>query len=429
MAARIGETGPARANLRLFAWLRAIAVTGQAATVLATYWILGIPVPLAPLLGASAVLALVDAATFVRLRQPWPVADAELFGQILVDVAVLTVLLYFSGGTINPFASCYLLLVMYAAGALPRRQVWIVMAVCVFCYTALRIYYVPLPLPPSIALEHELMYSAQWVNQTLLAALVAWFGVRINDIWLQHHRLRRAEAEKDAHERSLIGLAALAAGTAHEMSTPLSTMSVVLGDLRHSSAPPPDWKRSVELLWQQIQTCKRSLSDMLNAADIEKIGQAQNVPVKRFIQNLAERFQLLRPQIALDLRCAEIDDALAIKSDPTLVQSLLSLINNAADASPHAVALHAWQKDLVLVIRILDRGPGIAPQLRERLGRGPVTKSGHGVGVFIANAAIERLGGIVQMFDREDGGTCVQVDLPGFLAGQSNASEAANTQT
>jgi two-component system sensor histidine kinase RegB len=418
------ETDPARAHLRLFARLRAIAVFGQMATVLSAYFILGVAVPLAPLLGASALLALVDIGTFLRLRHPRPVADAELCAQILADVAVLTILLYFSGGATNPFANCYLLLIAYAAGALPGRYVWIIAAACMLCYAALRLLYVPLPLPQSIELEHELIHFGQWVNYTMLAGLVAWFGVRVSDVWSRHHRRAQQEAEQGARDDSRIGLAALAAGAAHEMSTPLSTMSVVVGDLRRGAKPPADWKVSIDMLWQQLQICKRSLSDMVQAADIEQLGRTRSVPARQFVHELVERFQLLRPQVPLTLRFEPIEDSLALRADHTLAQALLNLVNNAADASPHAVELHVLRHDLALVIQVLDRGPGIAPQLRERLGKGRIAASGrgNGVGLFIANSAIERLGGTVRLFDRKLGGTRVQVELPVAAARETNAS-------
>jgi two-component system sensor histidine kinase RegB len=105
-----------------------------------------------------------------------------------------------------------------------------------------------------------------------------------------------------------------------------------------------------------------------------------------------------------------------LRTDSTLPQALLSFLNNAADASPHSVELRTGQKHSRLAIQILDRGPGIAPQLRERIGKGPVTTKdpgfGGGAGVLIANSAIERFGGTVRIYDRTNGGTCVEIELP-----------------
>jgi len=106
-----------------------------------------------------------------------------------------------------------------------------------------------------------------------------------------------------------------------------------------------------------------------------------------------------------------------IESDDTLSQALLSILNNAADASPDSVELRAARRNGgVFVLQVLDRGPGLAPQLRQRLGKGPVTTKapgrGSGAGLLIAQAVIGRFRGTVQMLDRTGGGTCVQIELP-----------------
>jgi two-component system sensor histidine kinase RegB len=130
--------------------------------------------------------------------------------------------------------------------------------------------------------------------------------------------------------------------------------------------------------------------------------------------------------VPVALQLASLEERLALRTDHTLSQALLSLLNNAADASPGSVELRAAQDDLVLVVQILDRGPGIAPQLRERLVRRFVTTKGRGggVGVFIANGAIERFGGSVRIFDRKNGGTRVRVELPAFVSGPGREPRA-----
>jgi len=419
MAQTGADYRPMRAQLRQLACFRAVAIPAVAAALFVTCDILDFAIPLALLIGATAFLALIDALTFLRLRHPRPVTEPEIFVQLLVDAAVLSFLLYFTGGATNPFATCYLLLILYAGSALSARWVWAFAAMCIACYAALAGFYVPLPDSDTANLGS--MDSALGVIFALLVALVAWFGIRLNEVQRQYGRYLRTEADKESRERYLLGLATLAAGTAHEMSTPLSTMSVVVGDLRHESNPPQNWKESIDMLWQQIQICKRSLAGMAEAADVERLGKLQSVPVRRFLQDLADRFRLLRPEVALKLWRISIDDVRALNIDVTLEQALLNFMNNAADASPDTgVELRAAQNGVMLAIQILDRGPGIAPQLRRRIGKGLITTksagSGSGAGVLIANVTVERFGGNVQMFDRKNGGTCVQIKLPTIRA-------------
>ena len=409
------ETGcKLRATLRQHLLVRMVVLVSLVALALGTCELLEIHIPLAPVVVIALLMAAVSAAAYVRLRRAERIGEAEIFGHILLDVAALTALLYFTGGVYNPFAYCYLLLVLYGATALPQRFGWALAAASVLCFSLLQVFYVPLPLPDTLAAHAGLDEMARWVVYVMLAGLVLWFALRLNELRRSHYRHIEAEAEERARERYLLGLATLAAGTAHEMGTPLSTMSVVVGDLRRSGQPPADWKEQIDLLWRQLLLCKHSLSGLARASDLAQLGKTHVVPARAFIEGLAKRFHLLRPEVPLSLHYAPDDNALALRVDLSLEQALLSLLNNAAQASPEAVDLRVSAEGAMLEIDILDRGPGISPQLRERLGRGPVgaRPGGHGLGLLIANSAIERLGGSVLLRDREGGGTCARVELP-----------------
>jgi len=410
---------PLWASLRRLAWARTFAAGGLA-LALGIVVVRGTSVPLAPLAGAIVFLACADALTFLRLRRPRPVTELEMFGQLLVDAAALTWVLYLTGGAGNPLAGGYALLVLYACSTLGSRWVWAFAGICVAGYSAVGFFHVPMPFPGADPLERTLESPALRMMFILLVALVAWFGVRINELRRQQQSHVSSHAEKEARERYLLGLATLYAGTAHEMSTPLTTIALVLGDLRHSETPPSDWKQSIDLLWGQIQICKHSLSELALATNVERLGKVHRLSAKQLVHDVGDHFQLLRPTVQFRLGRIAIDDSLTLEGDDTLSQALLNFLNNAADASPHSVELRAERKDDTLVIQVLDRGPGVSPQLRERIGRGLITTKapghGSGAGVLIAQAVIGRFGGAVQISDRTGGGTRVQIELPMSLA-------------
>ena len=408
----------APAHLRLLVVMRAVAIVAIAAVYLCFDCFLDLHVPLAavgPILGFYAV---VDFVTLLRLRHPAPIAEREMLAQLLLDVAILSALLYLTGGARNPIALYYLLLVLYSSTALPARLAWLLAGISVVCYVALYFFHVALPLPQAEDVDERLDNFTRVLLYAFIAVLIAWFGIRLTVVQQAQRDQRRADAEKNARERYLVGLAALSAGAAHELSTPLSTISVLVNELRESGAPPPDWRESIEVLWTQVQLCRHSLSELAGAAGVEQLGQLRSVRANELIAQVAARLRALRPALALKLGL-QLDDDLALHSDHTLAQALMNFLNNAADASPASVELHAAQdalSPLKLVIEVLDRGPGIAPELRQKLGKGVVTTkaAGHGAGILIAQAAIERLGGSVAISERRSGGTCVRVELPGF---------------
>jgi two-component system sensor histidine kinase RegB len=320
------------------------------------------------------------------------------------------------------------MLVLYSSSALPPRPAWLLAGVSVVCYVALHFVHVALPLPDAEDVDERLNNFTRILMYTFIAVLIVWFGIRLSTLQRLQREQRRGDAEKYARERYLVGLAALSAGAAHELSTPLSTISVLVSDLRESDLPPSDWRESIEMLWTQVQLCRRSLSELAGAAGVESLGQLRSVRVNELIAQVAARLRSLRPALPLKLSL-QLDDDLALHGDHTLPQALMNFLNNAADASPSSVELHAAQdalNPLKLVIEVLDRGPGIAPELRQKLGKDIITTktAGHGAGILIAQAAIERLGGSVAISERRSGGTCVRVELPGFRLDSESRSTA-----
>jgi two-component system sensor histidine kinase RegB len=414
----------ARRHLRQLVRMRWLAIGIVAALVYSTHSALDIHVPLVSLIATLGAYALVNAASALRLQDAWrerfAVSERELLVQLLIDVAALSALLYFTGGAVNPFAVCYLLIVLYASVALPQRLAWSIAAACMLSFAGLHLLRIPLPVSDPASADRTLNYSAHFAIYLALAALVASCGVRLSEMRRLYFARAAADAQKEARERYLVGLATLSAGTAHQMSTPLSTMAIVVGDLRDSGeVPPEDWKQSIDMLWSQIQICRRSLEAMARSADVERLGNIESLRAEQFVLDVAERFRALRPEARLELQCARLDDALTLASDPTLPQAVLNFLGNAADTSPQSVRMRAWLKDeLLLAIEVLDRGPGIPPALRERIGNGLVTTKetgrGSGAGVLIGRAAVERFGGTIQISDRRGGGTRVQIELPLF---------------
>jgi signal transduction histidine kinase len=356
-----GRLYPVRGDLHKLALARSIAVVSLVAIAYAGYAALGMRLTLAPLLSAIFLLALFDAPLFLRLGDAAPVTELHA---------------------------------------------WSVVTVWLLCYAAEEIFCIA---PPNFA---------TWI---VPAAGLAWFGARLNEAGRAKPGCRGANSEQQARERYLIGLA----GAAHEIGTPLSTMCVLVAELRRSRTPPGDWNKTIEVLWEQIQVCRRSLSDLARYADAEHLGEPRSISAKHLVLDAASRFQALRPTVDLKLWCPRLDDSFLVDNDHTLSQAVVNFLNNAADASPGSVELRVVQKSKSLVLHVLDRGTGIAPQLRNRIGKGPVTTkaAGRGVGMLIAHAAIERYGSSIRISDRPFGGSCVRIELPIFRVDRQSAEE------
>jgi len=128
-----------------------------------------------------------------------------------------------------------------------------------------------------ISVPRELLLAGFALLAIVATATFIRLRLHLNEMRQLHRSHVQAESERDAHESYLLGLATLSAETAHEFSTPLSTMSVLIGELRRGTEPPPDWKETIDTLWSQIQICRRVLATMPRIAEVERLGYSTAV--------------------------------------------------------------------------------------------------------------------------------------------------------
>ncbi|MFP5350501.1 MAG: sensor histidine kinase, partial [Gammaproteobacteria bacterium] len=171
-----------------------------------------------------------------------------------------------------------------------------------------------------------------------------------------------------------------------------------------------------QTLREQIERCKQILSTLASAAGETRVESGRRLPLDTYLDELMQRWRAMRPSATLHYRAAGTAAAPEIVAEQTLSQAILSILNNAADVSPHDVAVQAHWDDSAFTLEVRDRGPGLAPGADRRVGREPFsTKTageGMGLGLFLAHATVERLGGNVWLTDVEQGGACCRIVLP-----------------
>lgn len=407
---------PAKLNLWRLFMLRNIAIVVQSMTMAGVYYGLDIDLALTQMVSIIVVLTLVNALTWLRLKQPWPVTDIEFFAQLLVDVMALTALLFYSGGSANPFVSLYLLPLIIAAATLPRVYSWAMGFLTVTCYSALMFYAPPLADGHVMHSEFGLHLLGMWVTFVVSALLIAIFIVRMSTTLRERDRALASYREDNLRNEKIVALGALAAGAAHELGTPLSTMAVVVKEMEQACAHLPSLAEDVHCLQEQIVLCKKTLTRLLSSSGQARADEDENLSLETFLNNTLEQWRLMRPTVPVSSQWTGTLPAPDVTGEQTLSQTLLNLLNNAADVSPEGVEIEGRWDQQEIIIEILDRGPGISAQVAHRAMEAFFTTKapgqGFGLGLFLANATVERLGGKIRLFNRSGGGACTQVTLP-----------------
>ncbi|MCB1949080.1 ATP-binding protein [Nitrosomonas sp.] len=408
---------PLSKNLQRLFMLRNIAILAQCLTFSLVYIIIDLEIPWTEMIIVVVLLAVLNLLTWIRLYRKWPVSNLEFFAQLLIDVFALSALLYFSGGSTNPFISLYLLPLTIAAATLPWRYTWVMAIITIGCYTILLFNYIPLPHDHSKHLiEFNLHVSGMWLAFVLSTVIIAWFVVKMSiSIRDRDHDLALAR-EQVLRNEQIIALGTLAAGAAHELGTPLSTMAVITGELQKEYTHDNEFQNNIRILRDQITHCKETLTQLLAKAGQARVEGGSQLPVNEFLSSLLEKWELIRPTVKFSYHSDGPLPAPKIMDNQLVSQSLLNLLNNAADASSKQIEIKSHWNEKSLHLEIIDDGEGLSDEATQRAGEAFFTTKtpgqGFGIGLFLANANIERLGGSVHLFNLENRGACTQVILP-----------------
>ena len=391
-------------------------IAAQCMTFALAHWVLNMQLPWAEMVAVTVMLAVLNLATWIRLRRKWPVSSIEFFAQLLVDVFALSALLYFSGGSTNPFISLYLLPLTIAAAALPWAYTWVMAAVTISCYTLMLFYYLPLPHDhEEHNSEFNLHVSGMWLAFVLSTMLIAWFVVKMGISIRERDKDLALAREQALRNEQIIALGTLAAGAAHELGTPLATMAVVTGELQDEYKENREFQDNIRILRDQITQCKHTLTQLLADAGQARAEEGSGQAVDSFLRQVLDKWQLMRPSVQFTYRGSGVEPAPQILNTQLLSQSILNLLNNAADASLKHIEIEVSWNYQELHLQILDYGDGLTGEAVQRAGQPFFTSKasgqGFGIGLFLANANIERFGGKVRLTNRV-GGACTQVTLP-----------------
>jgi len=414
--------------LRHLILVRYFAIVAQAFTIMAVDRGLGIPLPMPALASVIGCLLLFNLATSWRLQQSWPVTDPEVLGQVLADIAALTLLLYFSGGAANPFVGLFLVPVTIAAANLPWTYALPVALLAVACYSLLIFFHVPLADSPNGAQGPQLLVFATWANYVVSAALIAYFVLTVVAPLRQRLRTLAESKHSDLDHEYLLRVGAFAAGAVHEIRSPLSTLAVLVKELllmRHDDRR--SLRRNLRIMSAQIEACRRTLSDLVTCRQDALMNGGQSESVKKFLREVVDRWEMLRPGVKLVCRWAGTQPLPKIRTERSLGQAILNLLDNAADAAPEEeVEMNCSWSPGELKILIEDRGPGIPSALADRLGKRFFTTKrdkGTGIGLLLAKTAVQRAGGSLKLSNRPGGGARAEVVLPLEQAGAVGDSD------
>lgn len=402
--------------------LRALVWLAQALTLLLAHQWLGHQ-QLYILLGLLMAQLLVVASTHGRLlkfretdSEP---GEREFLLQLLVDCLVLSGMLFVAGGATNPFVSYYLVPIALSAATLSRGYTALLTFCCLAAYSLLLFFYLPLQaLSPSDMPDHahhhgdgiSLHVLGMWLNVGISALLITHFVATIAATVRRQKEHINQLREQQLMDENILGVATLAAGTAHEMGTPLASLAVLLGDMQQDHRDNPALSADLQLMAEQVNRCRQSLTQLADTARRHQDGSERRQSVAQLVERLIRDWQVLRPGVAAEFTVEsgpELETGLPL----TVEQALINVLNNAADAASALTILVRWN-ERELVFEIEDNGPGISATTLEQRGKVKPSEKGLGLGLLLSHASLERVGGRLMLQSRAGEGTLTRIILP-----------------
>ena len=389
---------------------------GQIVTIAFVRIKLGIELPIERLAVVIVFLICLNLFSLLRLYWQESVSNAELFFALLFDVAALTVQLYLTGGAVNPFVSLYLLQVILGAVLLDAWSTWALVLITSACFIALREVYNDIFVQLDPVKFARLRINATFISFGLSATLLVIFVTRIN----QNLRARDARLaslrQQSIEEDHIVRLGLLASGAAHELGTPLATLSVILNDWQHMPEinASPEFSQELREMQSQLDRCKTIVSGILMSSGQTRGEGTIHTTVREFMDELVVEWHATRsPKYFHYSNNFEPD--MEIVSDTALKQVIFNLLNNAFEASPGLVGVRVSRKDDALVVTVDDRGPGFTREMLAEFGkpyRSSKGRPGSGLGLFLVVNVARKLGGVVTAENAEIGGAEVTLTLP-----------------
>lgn len=410
-----------RPHLRLDTLLRLrwLAVLGQLAAIFVVGQGLEFELPEIPCLAVVAFSAAVNIAlqiVFDPMARLRPNVAAGLFA---LNVAELDALLFLTGGLQNPFSFLFLVPVLVSATSLPPKLTLSVAIFATASATALAFWHLPLPWSTEDPVVLPITYMiGVWLSIVLAIGVTSLYAFQVTE---QARKLSDALAATElvlTREQHLTQLDGLAAAAAHELGTPLATITLISRELERTTDPNTPLGSDVRTLREQSQRCREILGKLTQLSSAG--APFDNMRITALIEEAVAPHREFGIAIKVRLAVSEKSEPV-MPRNPAVLYGLGNILENAVDFAREAVEVDAWWDDQTVQIVIADDGPGIAPDIIKRIGEPYLTKrakdgsaGGLGLGIFIARTLLERNGAKVTFRNRvfPDHGAVVQIDWP-----------------
>ena len=408
-----------RLRLSTLTRLRWLAVAGQIIAVIIIAHGYGFPMPELFCFAMIACSAWLNIFLSVRFPPSHHLPPAGATAVLSFDVIQLASLLFMTGGIANPFSVLVCVPVIISAASQPVRYTVGLGLLTVASLTLIAFFFLPLPWHPGVTLEIPfLLIAGNWIAIVSTTAFAAVYAFQVS---AEANELADALTSAELvlqREHHLSALDGLAAAAAHELGTPLATISVVAREMQKALSDDPRYSEDVQLLVSQAERCRDILRRLSSLSTTEE-EHMRLLPLDSLIEEIVEPHREFGIRISVSREGDGTPEPVGLRN-PGILYGLGNILENAVDFAKSEVRVNSRHDSQSVTISVSDDGPGFSPDTLARIGlpfrrsRDKVERQGAGglgLGLFIAKTLLERSGAELSFENAEEPGHGAKVNI------------------
>ena len=318
---------------------------------------------------------------------------------LLYDLIQLSILLYLTGGILNPFSFLLIIPTIVSSTFLSMGTTIILSVITSSMLFFLTYFYLPLPGMSENLLNVPIFYKFGILTSILIGLIfLSYFGIRFSGETKKRSEALNKLQEVIAKEYELESLGGQAAAAAHSLGTPLATISVVAKELKKEIGSNKDITKDIDLLISQTKRCSEILKKISNK-QIEEDSFLNFIKLEDLLEEIITSFKETSSK-EIKLYNENDQNKINIQRTPEIIYGLRNFIGNAVKFSKSKVQINLKSNDKIIEIQINDDGPGIPEDIINKIGEPYIkskskelsSNSGLGLGTFLGKTLLEKQG-------------------------------------
>jgi len=326
------------------------------------------------------------------------ISNKSSFIYLLIDIFQLSILLYLTGGVLNPFSIFLIIPSIFSSSNLNIRTNLTLITITLFIIIFLTFfsYDLPYPMNEKLSIDENYYYS---IPLSLIVALIFlnYFAITFG----KESRLRKEALDKIqeviAKEHELVSLGGQAAAAAHSLGTPLSTIKIISQELFDEFKEDKRLNKDLELLVSQVERCNQILRKLTLNPIYEDEFIDKDLSLFEYIDEIIKSYEDISTKKFI-INVEQNSNSFPIRKSIELVYGFRNFIGNANKFANSKIFITIKSDSELSEIIIEDDGKGYPKDILSKIGEPYLkvskstdkSKRGLGLGIFIGKTLLEK---------------------------------------